>query len=131
VSLLELAVDGGELVSVAAGCLGVVGLGGRRGLDDDVLVVAVEVEEGGADGDFEVVGVEPVDAAAGFGAVAVAGSAHVVPVAVVSAVGDGADVLATALRAADLAGEDVLGRVGGPLAAGVCLVAVLLHDSRR
>nr|WP_296072753.1 hypothetical protein [uncultured Actinoplanes sp.] len=85
------------------------------GLGDDIVAGGVEVEQGLADGGFEVVGVESVYVAALARAVAVAAPAHVVAVPVVAAVGDGADVLAAALRAGDLPGEGVFGGVRGPL----------------
>jgi hypothetical protein len=51
-----------------------------------------------------------------FGAVAVAAPADVVAVGAAAAVGDGADELASALRAGDQSGEPVWGGVGGSLA---------------
>src|SRR4051812_45363577 len=85
------------------------------GLGYDLVAGGVEVEQGLADGGFEVVGVEAVDVAALAGAVAVAAPAHVVAVPAVAPVRDGADVLAAALRAGDLPREGVFRGVRGPL----------------
>lgn len=71
------------LVARAVGLL-VGGEGGGNGLFDDVVAVGVEVEQGLADGGFELVGVEAVDVAALVGAVPVTASAHVVAVSAVS-----------------------------------------------
>lgn len=95
-----------------AGGLAVVGEEPGDRLLDDVVSGGVEVDQGLADGMFELVGAEAVDAAALFRAVPVAGPAGVVAVAVAAAVGGGADVLSAALWAGDLPGEGVVGRVG-------------------
>ncbi|MCM4078221.1 hypothetical protein LXN57_11660 [Actinoplanes sp. TRM88002] len=85
------------------------------GVGDQLVAGGVEVEQGVADGGFEVVGVEAVDIAAGFVAVAGAAPAGVVAVGLGTAGGSGADVPASALRATDQPGEGVGGRIGGAL----------------
>nr|WP_232070869.1 hypothetical protein [Phytohabitans flavus] len=84
---------------------------------DDIAVAGrVEVQQRGADRCFDLVGVEAVDVAACFGAVAGAAPAGVVPVDPVPAVRGGTHISASALGAADEPGEHVCGRVCGPVA---------------
>nr|WP_245870685.1 hypothetical protein [Asanoa hainanensis] len=120
--------DRGEFVAVVAGGGCVVGDEGADGVVDDLVCVGEEVDQGTFHRLFDFVGVESVDPAACFGAVAVAAPAGVVPVAPGAAVRRGADVLAAAGWARDLAGEGVVGGVGRALADAL---AALGEDALR
>ncbi|HEX5116061.1 MAG TPA: hypothetical protein VFW65_12760 [Pseudonocardiaceae bacterium] len=124
---LDLGVGLGEFAGdhVAFGDpLGVAGevelAGVGDGLGDQVGVVGIELAHGGEHGLVGVLGVEARRGAFG-GAVAGAGEAGVVAVGLGAAGGGGADHGLVAVGAAQFAGEQVLGGVGG--AAGVVLAA--------
>src|SRR5205085_11416973 len=120
----EFFVHGGQFGASVADPGSVLGRGLGDGLLDQVVVVAVEAGEGIEDGLVEGVGVDARGIAGG-GAVAGAAEAGVVAVGLASAVGGGADEGFAAFRAADAAGEVVVGGVGG--AAGVVFPAGV-HD---
>jgi hypothetical protein len=109
----ELGFDDPELVLVLASFgTGAGEAGGKGGVEE--VVAAEQAQEGAEHFAFELVGGEPL-CRAGVGAVAVAGEAGVVAVAVLVAVGGGADIALPAAGTGDEPGELVVARVGGPM----------------